>query len=135
MFCYRIDATETAADPSDRKLPAGARGTRLMYYYPDAQPHTFADPASFVAGQQVIRDAVEMSFNFSPDRSQVTVTMNVHRVGVEPFVYKGELVHPPERADHTVLLAGGYSPDLGGYLLRNITREGSQAAGAGTGPS
>jgi hypothetical protein len=118
LFSYRVDLTSIRVATGRDGLPTAASGIRRVYYHAYPSRFGFGDPSSFSAGEPIIRDAAQLTFNFSPDRSHVDVTMHLHQIAAEDFTYKDEEVRPPNRADRIVNLAGEYSSRVGGYLLR-----------------
>jgi hypothetical protein len=118
LFTYEIDFVVTQRAAGNPSQPAVARGTRRVYFHSDRAPAQLDDPASFSAGQPVIVDSVNLSFNFGPQPGEVQVTSSGRQTSTSPFDYEGQQVTPPNRPEVTASLSATYSQDYGGYIFR-----------------
>lgn len=104
----------------DDGMPAGAEGTRKIYFHEEPPHLSFADPRGYAMGQEVALDSMSMSFTFKENHRVILVRMISQQKSARPFAYKGKKIEPPKARDTADTLQGDYSADLGGYLLRSL---------------
>jgi hypothetical protein len=109
-----------SAKSDDDGMPAGAEGTRKIYFHDDPPQLNFADPRGYATGQEVALDATSMTFSFRENHRIIAVRMLSHQKSANPFAYRGKSIDPPKDRDMADTLRGEYSPDLGGYILRSL---------------
>jgi hypothetical protein len=107
------------ARSDDDGMPAGAEGSRKVYFHETPLQANFADPRMFATGQEAATDAISMSFTFRENHRVVAVRLISQQQSARPFAYKGKQIQPPAQRDTADALQGEYSPDLGGYVLRS----------------
>ena len=101
-------------------MPAGAEGTRKVYFH-EEDPHlSFADLRGYGLGQEAATDEISMSFTFKENHRILAVRVISHQMSARPFAYKGNKIQPPQNRDTGDTLEGEYSPDFGGYLLSSL---------------
>ena len=118
-FTYVGQFTVTSKSDEDG-MPAGAEGTRKVYFHADPPQLNFTDPRAYATGQEVALDAISMSFSFRENHKIVGVRMISQQKSARPFVYKGRKIEPPKDRDTADTFQGDYSADLGGYVLRSL---------------
>lgn len=118
-FTYVGQFTVTTKSDEDG-MPAGAEGTRKVYFHEEMPKLNFADPHAYEAGQEVALDSISMTFSFRENHKIVGVRMISQQKSARAFNYKGRKVDPPKDRDTADTLQGEYSPDLGGYVLRSL---------------
>jgi hypothetical protein len=118
-FTY-VGQFNVTAKSDDDGMPAGAEGTRKIFFHGDAAQLNFADPRGYATGQEVALDSLSMTFSFRENHKIVAVRMISQQKSARAFVYKGRRIEPPKDRDTADTLQGDYSADLGGYVLRSL---------------
>jgi hypothetical protein len=118
-FTYLGQFSVTSKSDEDG-MPAGAEGTRKVYFHETMPALNFTDPRAYTAGQEVALDTISMSFSFKENHKIVGVRMISEQKSAHPFAYKGRKIDPPKDRDVADTFKGEYSPDLGGYVLRSL---------------
>jgi hypothetical protein len=118
-FTY-VGTFKVVAKSDDDSMPAGAEGTRKVYFH-EEDPHlTFADLRGYGLGQEAASDEISMSFTFKENHRILAARVISHQISARPFAYKGNKIQPPLSRDTGDTLEGEYSPDFGGYLLSSL---------------
>lgn len=104
----------------DDGMPAGAEGTRKVYFHETPPQLTFADPRGYATGQEAAVDLMSLSFSFKDNHRVVGVRMISQQKSARPFTYKGRQIEPPKDRDTADALEGDYSADFGGYVLHSL---------------
>ena len=118
-FTY-VGTFKVTAKSDDDSMPAGAEGTRKVYFH-EEDPHlSFADLRGYGLGQEAATDQLSMSFTFKENHRIAAVRVISHQMSARPFAYKGNKIQPPQSRDTGDTLEGEYSPDFGGYLLSSL---------------
>jgi hypothetical protein len=104
----------------DDGMPAGAEGTRTVYFHETPPQLSFADPRIYATGQQAAVDGLSLSFLFKENHLALSVRMISQQKSAQPFTYKGKRIEPPKERDTSDELEGDYSADYGGYLLHSL---------------
>jgi hypothetical protein len=118
-FTY-VGQFNVIAKSDDDGMPAGAEGTRKIYFHEDPPHLNFGDPRGYAMGQEAALDAISMSFSFKENHLVVAVRMISQQKSARPFAYKGRQIEPPKERDTADTLQGDYSADFGGYILRSL---------------
>lgn len=118
-FTY-VGRFKVSATSDEDGMPAGAEGSRKVYFHETPPQLNFADPRMFATGQEAATDAISMSFTFHENHRTVAVRLISQQQSARPFAYKGKQIEPPAQRDTADALQGEYSPDFGGYVLRSI---------------
>ena len=101
-------------------MPAGAEGSRTVYFHETPPQLNFADPGIYRSGQLAAVDLISLSFSFKDNHRVVGVRMISQQKSAQPFSYKGKLIEPPKQRDTADTLEGDYSADYGGYILHSL---------------
>jgi len=118
-FTY-IGQFNVIAKSDDDGMPAGAEGSRKIYFH-ETPPHlSLSEPRSYATGQEVAIDSLSMSFTFKENHRIVAVRLISQQKSARPFAYKGKQIQPPNQRDSSDEFQGEYSADLGGYVLRSL---------------
>ena len=118
-FTY-VGTFKVVAKSDDDSMPAGAEGTRKVYFH-EEDPHlSFADLRAYGLGQEAASDEISMSFTFKENHRILAARVISHQISARPFAYKGNKIQPPSSRDTGDTLEGEYSPDFGGYLLSSL---------------
>ncbi len=118
-FTYVGQFTVTRKSDEDG-MPAGAEGTRKVYFHENMPQLNFTDAKAYATGQETALDSTSMSFSFKQNHKVVGVRMISRQKSARPFAYKGRKIDPPKDRDTADSLQGEYSADLGGYVLRSL---------------
>jgi hypothetical protein len=118
-FTYVGQFTVTTKSDEDG-MPAGAEGTRKVYFHEEMPKLNLADAHAYESGQEVALDSISMTFSFRENHKIVGVRMISHQKSAQGFNYKGRKIDPPKDRDTADTLQGDYSPDLGGYVLHSL---------------
>ncbi len=118
-FTY-IGQFKVIAKSDEDGMPAGAEGTRKVYFHEDPPPQNFADPRAYASGQEVALDSMSITFSFRQNHLKVAVRMITQQKSARQFTYRGKTIEPPKYRDTADTLEGDYSADLGGYVLRSL---------------
>jgi hypothetical protein len=118
-FTYVGQFTVTTKSDEDG-MPAGAEGTRKVYFHEEMPKLNLADAQASQSGQEVALDSISMTFSFRENHKIVGVRMISHQKSARAFAYKGRKIDPPRDRDTADTLQGDYSPDLGGYVLHSL---------------
>jgi hypothetical protein len=118
-FTYVGQFTVTSKSDEDG-MPAGAEGTRKIYFHEQMPQLNFADTPAYASGQEVALDAISMSFTFRENHKLVGVRIISQQKSGRPFDYKSRQIQPSRDRDTADTLQGEYSPDFGGYVLRSM---------------
>ena len=119
VFTYVADFKVTSISDDDG-MPAGAEGTRKIYFHEDDPHVTFANPKAYGLGQPVAVDQISLSFTFKETHRRLAMRMISQQASAQPFTFKGQRIKPPLERTGADTFEGDYSPDYGGYLLSNI---------------
>lgn len=119
-FTYVGQFTVFAKSDEDG-MPAGAEGTRKVYFQEKAPQLNFANSRGYQMGQEVALDAISMSFTFKENHRIVAVRMISQQKSARRFAYQGKKIEPPPERDTAETFDGEYSAELGGYVLRTIS--------------
>jgi hypothetical protein len=119
IFTYVAEFKVTATSDDDG-MPAGAEGTRKIYFH-EEDPHvTFANPSAYASGQPVAVDQISASFTFKDNHRVLAMRLISQQTSAQPFTFKGSRIKPPLERTGAESFEGDYSPDYGGYLLSNL---------------
>lgn len=118
LFTYVGKFTVTTRSTADSR-PTAATGTRTDYFR-ESQHVSYAEPLSFSLGQEVATDTLSMTFSYMKEGRRIAVRLNSRQTSARPFTYQSHAIQPPGERIDAELLAGDYSADYGGYLLRKI---------------
>ena len=118
-FTYLGQFTVTTKSDEDG-MPAGAEGTRKVYFHENMAQLNFTDAKAYASGEEVALDTISMSFSFKQNHKLVGVRMIARQKSAQAFSYKGRKIDPPADRDSADTLQGEYSADLGGYLLHSL---------------
>src|ERR1700683_5590950 len=115
-FTY-VGTFKVTAKSDEDSMPAGAEGTRKVYFHEDDPHLSFGDLRGYGLGQEAATDQLSMSFTFKENHRILAGRVSSHQMSARPFAYKGKQIQPPPSRDTGDTLEGEYSPDYGGYLL------------------
>jgi hypothetical protein len=119
VFTYVGDVKVTATSDDDG-MPAGAEGTRKIYFH-EEDPHvSFANPHAYGLGQPVAVDQMSLSFTFQDNHRVLSMRLISQQTTAQPFTFKGNKIKPPLERSTSESFQGEYSPDYGGYLLGSL---------------
>jgi len=104
----------------DDGMPAGAEGTRTVYFHETPPQMNFGDSRIYATGQPAAVDALSFSFLFRDNHRGISVRMISQQKSAQAFNYKGKQIEPPKERNSGDTFDGEYSPDYGGYLLRSL---------------
>jgi len=118
-FTYVGHFTVTTKSDEDG-MPAGAEGTRKVYFHEQMPKQDFADVHEYSSGQEAALDSISMTFSFRENHKIVGVRMISQQKSARAFTFKERKIDPPKDRDTADTLQGEYSPEFGGYVLRSL---------------
>jgi len=118
-FTY-IGEFKVISKSNDDGMPAGAEGTRKIYFHETPPPLSFAEPRGYATGQQAALDSMSLSFSFRENHRAVSVRLISQQKTADAFTYHDKQIEPPKERDTADLLEGDYSADYGGYVLHSL---------------
>jgi hypothetical protein len=118
-FTY-VGQFNVIAKSDDDGMPAGAEGSRKVYFH-ETPPHLdLSEPRGYATGQETALDSLSMSFTFRENHRVVNVRMISQQKSAHPFTFRGKKIEPPPQRDTSDEFRGEYSADHGGYILHSL---------------